>query len=315
MAIHACGLALGVFVLWYAPIRWRRRGKRGQNDLSSPDLSPHDHEPINRSDPFFLSRPVAIVLILVGLFAVGDLIGGQLAIEPPVREMEVIATPPSVASRASAEESTAGEGPAKSGPRVLPRRLGLAGGRATIDTERVPMLGDPYAEWVIAEVFDYTCPECRAMHRRLQEARKRYGGQLAVALLPTPMNAACNKYVHEAKPGRELACDYARLALAVWYARPTAFAEYHDWLMEPRDPPPLDAARRRAAQLLGRKPLEAALADSRIDRRIADDAEIYHAVGLGAIPKLLLSRFVLVGAPASTDKLCESLDKFRHASK
>ena len=135
-----------------------------------------------------------------------------------------------------------------------------------------------------------------------------------MALLPTPINVACNKYVHEPKPGRELACEYARLALAVWYARPTAFPEFHDWLMEPPDPPPLDKARRRAAKLIGQKQLDLALVDARVDRQLAGDAEIYHAVGLGAIPKLLLSGFLLVGTPPSTDKLCESLDKYRHIS-
>ena len=193
MAIHACGLALAIFVLRYAPIQWRPGLPRvsattpptHQPEASARVWAPASSLTANASSPAPsltlrasvpaaasvppLSRTAAGILFLVGLFAVGDLIGGQLAIHPPGPEMEAIAMPAAGAS--NNPERSAVRAPAEKsvGP-VLHRRLGLAGGRATIDTAEVPILGDPYAEWVIAEVFDYTCPECRAMHRRLQGA-------------------------------------------------------------------------------------------------------------------------------------------------
>ena len=124
------------------------------------------------------------------------------------------------------------------------------------------------------------------------------------------MNTNCNRYVQVTKTPHELACEYARLALAVWTARPAAFAEYHNWLMDLPEPPPLADARKRAAELLGRQGLETALTDSRVDQRLSEDTRIYHLVGQGAIPKLLVNGSVLVGSPATTDKLCESLEKY-----
>ena len=144
----------------------------------------------------------------------------------------------------------------------------------------------------------------------MQEALARFGSQMVLALLPTPMNANCNRYVEATKAPHELACEYARLALAVWIARPAAFAEYHNWLMDPLEPPPLADARKRAAELLGPQGLEAALADGRVDQRLSDNTTIYHLVGQGAIPKLFVNGAVLVGSPPSTDKLCESLEKY-----
>jgi uncharacterized membrane protein/protein-disulfide isomerase len=309
MAIHACGLALAMFVFWFAPIHWR----------SARALD---------SDPIARTLGGGVVLILVGFVGVGGLIGGQIAIAPPSRKHEIIAIPVSEGPKLGAKPSesmgctgaagaSAGPTPesasrpvddpwAKPGPH---RRIALAGGRATVDVNEVPILGDPGAKNVVVELFDYTCPECRSLHHRMREARERYGDRLAVALLPTPRNASCNKYVLVTKPPHELACEYARLALAVWNVRPVAFAEYHNWLMDPPDPPSLADARRQATELIGRDALENALGSERIDRQIEDDARIYHATGQNAIPTLLVKDFVLIGSPSTTDKLCEALEQ------
>jgi uncharacterized membrane protein/protein-disulfide isomerase len=324
MALHACGLALATFVFWYAPVRWRQK-------------------PAAVADPVSLNPSSGVVLILIGFVGIGALIGGQIAIEPPAPGLQIT---PATALQISNSDGQQGKvvgctgtvgasgGPTSAAPSaaakasspippqdewwttaVLHRPISLAGDRATVDANEIPIVGDPGAKIVVVEVFDYTCPQCRSLHHHLQEALARYGSQVALALLPTPMNASCNRYVQATKTPHELACEYARLALAVWFARPAAFVEYHNWLMAPLEPPPLADARKRAAELLGRQSLEAALADSRIDQQLGDDARLYHLLDQGAIPKLLVSGSVLVGSPDTTDKLCEALEKYSDLRK
>jgi protein-disulfide isomerase len=296
-------LALAAFVFWCAPIRWRSKAAESAGSLA-------------------LTSRDGATSILIGLVGVGVLIGGQFAVSPPAANIQIIEASKFKPSNSSAS-SGAPKPPAVATPSPSPLTLGVpphhpiivVGGRATIDAGEVPLLGDPDADTVVVEVFDYTCPECRSLHRHMQEARDRYGKQLAWALLPTPINAHCNKYVPVTKPPHERACEYARLALAVWIARPAAFGEYHNWLMQPVEPPPLVDARQRASELIAPKPLDAALADARIDRQLAADVGIYHVAGDGAVPKLLIDGSVLVGSPATTDKLCEVLEKYGRLTK
>ena len=205
------------------------------------------------------------MLILVGLVGIGALVGGQIAFAPPARKIEIIVIPTSEPPKTGVGQSTSvgctgavdrnhvptqwirpRRRPMTHGPsQVRIDELPLAGGKAMVDVNEIPILGDPGAKNIVVELFDYTCPECRSMHHRMQEARERYGDRLAVALLPTPMNTSCNIYAKVTKPPHELACEYARLALAVWNVRPAVFAEYHDWLMDPPDPPSLADARKK----------------------------------------------------------------------
>ena len=135
---------------------------------------------------------------------------------------------------------------------VRPRRISLIGGKAIVDVRRMPLLGEPDAETVIVELFDYTCPHCRRLHRYLSEARRRYGPRLAVAVLVTPMDPSCNPYVHEpaTEPG---SCQLARIAVAVWQNRPAAFSAFHEWLMESEAIPSVDEAARAGDRNLGRR--------------------------------------------------------------
>lgn len=323
IGLHVCGLALAAILFWNLPIAWPPADVSGRRVPSSFNSG--------------------IGLILVGLVGMGILIGGQIAISPPERGFEVHATPAAPVSKSFVAESfesrctgnavasAAATNPpqsldkqpsstalAEADPWARPgphRRLALVGGKVVVDVDEVPTIGDPRAEWVIAEMFDYTCPECRSLHHRTHEALARYGGRLTLALLPTPINADCNKYVAVTKTPHEHACEYARLALAVWNARPSSFMAYHNWLMEPVEPPALAVARSRAAELLGQKSLDETLAGDRVARQLADDTRIYHLLDAGAVPKLLLPGHVLVGSPASTDKLCESLEAYHGVAR
>ncbi len=219
------------------------------------------------------------MLVLVGLAGAGVLVAGQLLGKPPGPKFEIATSEPST--------STGGEKHAKSdaddepknvrserfpidlteafppppagspAAQALSRKINLLWGKVFIDVRRTPMLGSPDADVVLFELFDYTCPHCRQLHRYLKEARQRYGSQLAVAVLVTPMSPDCNRYVHEPPaPSGQATCDLARLSLAVWQAKPEAFESFHDWLLDSPEIPALDVARGRAAEILGPQRLE-----------------------------------------------------------
>ena len=185
----------------------------------------------------------------------------------------------------------------------------LLGGKATVDVVQTPILGSPDAQTIVIEMFDYTCHHCRQLHHYMQEARERYGTQMAVALLPNPMNKSCNQYVQVDQPAHREACHYARLALAVWNTAPDEFAGFHEWLMEPKEIPTVEQARDKAARLIGRTALNEALADKKIAAQIEANGLIYHQAGHGQIPKLMNERFVVSGPPSSAEQLFEVLEK------
>jgi protein-disulfide isomerase len=204
--------------------------------------------------------------------------------------------------------------PAAPGAAAVPaaparRQLALVNGSAHLDVEEHPRLGPAQAPHVVALLFDYTCSSCRAMHPYLVQARQRYGAQLAVVLLPVPMDPACNPFVQTARPGHENACRYARLALAVWKVSPAAFEAFHQWLMEPAEVPALAAAHDRAAELVGAEALDRALADGELDRQLATICRVYEAAGKGLIPKLVYDRGTATGKPAHAQELFDFFEK------
>ncbi len=323
LAVHGCAIVLAMILLWNVPHDWRLPADRGPEPIGLPPVT-------------------TVILVIGGFLGVGVLIAGQLLSKAPQPQVEIITIPSSAEMPPSGAEpvvsatgkpsgvekiAATGELPTDlssffpapesglSPAEVRPRRISLIGGKAIIDVRRTPLLGDPDAEIVLVELFDYTCPHCRQLHRYLSEARKRYGAQLAVAVLVTPMDPLCNRYVREpaTEPG---SCDLARLAVAIWQTKPAAFAAFHDWLMEPTATRTLEAARARAIEILAEDVfdraedvLDRALADEAVSREIEADNRIYQLAGAGKIPKMLTERLVIAGEPASTEELCEMLEK------
>ena len=96
-----------------------------------------------------------------------------------------------------------------------------------IEVPEFPTEGPPNAPHLLVLFFDYTCPRCRRMQGYLNQARKRYGDQIAIRYVPVPLDARCNPDVRRTQPSHQAACDYAWLALAVWRADATKFASFH----------------------------------------------------------------------------------------
>lgn len=141
-------------------------------------------------------------------------------------------------------------------PPKLTREVKFLGGKLKINMYDEAVLGSPEAEHVVIELMDYTCPHCRKMHAHIQEAMERYGDQLAVVIMPVPLELECNKLVGETDSMHRGACKLAKLSLAVAKTNQSKFIDFHNFLLDKEEKAPTSAqAVVRAFRLVGRKEL------------------------------------------------------------
>lgn len=178
--------------------------------------------------------------------------------------------------------------------------LSIIRGQFTLDLTQLPVSGSPRAPKKMVKLFDYTCHHCRDLHHLLDVVKAKYPTELAVVSLPMPLDAKCNPVMRSTPSAHVNACEYARLGLAVFFAKPAKFEEFSNWLFAPQRPPELDQAREYAAGILGRERLIASLADPRIDAQIRTDVEIYAASSrLGkstAMPQMIFPAGASIGS-------------------
>jgi len=176
---------------------------------------------------------------------------------------------------------------------------------------RLPLVGDPEAEHVIVKLFDYTCKHCRKLHRQLEEARQRYGGQLAILVLPVPMNHGCNEYIdpNYKHPDHKLACEYAKLAMAVWRLAPEKFPAFHKWLMGTDPIPPLSEARSRAEEYANADALDGEEGGDAVGKLLKQTTLLFKRCGAGAIPKLILGDKAVGGEFRNSEELFRVLER------
>jgi len=176
---------------------------------------------------------------------------------------------------------------------AVPQEVRFLDGQLVYHTDRVPMSGQPGARIILLEFFDYTCASCRTLAGDLKALQKKWPGTFGIIALPSPLNRACNPDLKPQVPDHEGACELAKLSLAVWKAKPTAFAEYHDYLIAlplPATQERLAEARRKAAALAGGAAVVAALNDSSLAQQLSENITAYRRLTTQSIvmPKLLL---------------------------
>jgi protein-disulfide isomerase len=186
--------------------------------------------------------------------------------------------------------------------------LRILGGKATIDYDQVMYLGRADAPFVVVKLFDYTCTHCRDMHGYLEVARRRYGGQLGIVLIPVPLNRDCNPTVRTTAPQHRNSCDYAKVALGVWKHRRDQFAAFHDWLFAPSQSHAPSKVKLRATQILGEETFENIAVDLEIARQLNEGVELYQTMGTGVIPKLIMGKGVLAGIVTDSSQLFKELE-------
>jgi protein-disulfide isomerase len=174
-------------------------------------------------------------------------------------------------------------------------QISLYNNRVTLDPADWPVFGSRRAQHLVILMFDYTCSHCRREYPLLQQARQRYGTQVAFIAIPLPLEPCCNPAIPRIIPEHINSCTYTRYALAVWIANPSQFEQFHNRVMEGERPPSLEQTRQIAQELITPQAFASALADPSIEKHIQESVQLYRNVGAGPIPKLILPAAVIHG--------------------
>jgi uncharacterized membrane protein len=277
MGTHLAGLVAACGILSVSPLRQPK--KAGKESLSFP----------NPGAKTLLSALVGLTVLVVGQIAY-QTTGSIVKVKSPGTSVD--------------PANTKG------------RSVSLLNGQFRLSLQDEPLVGDPNAPHVLVNLFDYTCYACRVLHEQLAEAQKALSNQFVVVSLPAPLNRACNPAVTEAYPGHEEGCQYARVGLAVWRAKPSAFGPFTDWVFASEYPPPVAQAQLRAEELVGKQALASALQDSRIEEEIRRNVAIYAtnylAIGQHSLPQLFVGTNLTVGAFRKKEGLLKLLQDELH---
>jgi uncharacterized membrane protein len=310
MAAHACGFAAALICLSHIPL---------VTDPATPMWSAG-------SGKRGLPHHGVLSLVLIGLAGAGILAGGQLLFP---KQRNLVAFLPAGTTRATNNVAVRSSGaaphlapsaqstnfpPSPNARLVAPRLLSLYTNQFYIRLDDVPIIGSPDAPHVIVYLFDYSCPHCRDLHGILTAAQRQLSNELAIVSLPMPMSTNCNPLI----PGHFLSnsnsCDYARLGLAVWLAKPEAECQYNDWFFTPDKPVSVEQAREYAVRLVGAAQLEAALANPRLQEQITTDCLLYYAnwqaTGRPTMPQLILGQAVSLGPLNGVNHLLALLNRY-----
>ena len=210
-------------------------------------------------------------------------------------------------SGGSGTKSEAAAEPASDTP--TPRIVSFSGGATKLDAAKWPIAGSPDAKHVFVEMFDYTCPHCRSTYSAIEGAKQKLGDDLAVLVLPVPLNSQCNKTITRNDPAHAESCDLAKLAIAVWKVDAEKFETFHDWMFEGEVAPTYEVARSKASELVGAAELDEVLAKSICSQFIDSHVKLYKRAGGGEIPKLLFPGTSVVGEFTSVDQLLKIIDE------
>lgn len=187
------------------------------------------------------------------------------------------------------------------------RDISFLKGKFVVDLYRHGLLGSPQADHVIVELVDYTCKDCRRLHQYFKQVRTEYGDTLAIIVLPVPLETSCNPHIKHTHRSHVGACKYARLALAVLEIDRDVFSEFHEWLMEPEYPPSLQAAQRKAVEMLDEQRLQRAIHGEGVKKRL--DAHIRLFRRVGRFPAMIIRDEIVIGVPKSAADLSDVLRK------
>ena len=290
LGIHACGLIIAVLAAV------------GLSKLSGRSTD-QAYRTVTGSRPTRLAAWIGI-----GVVAVAILISGQLFLPsaPPLAVSFGTAgasSNPATTTRtiAAASAATAGTPTTATSTATAPvarslPKFPIAGQQVELDPRELPGLGPADAPHVIALMSDYTCPICRTMHGLIDKVRRRYGDQLLIIILPTPLDGACNPRIAITQPRHVHACELARIAMAVWRLDRQAFERFDKWLFDPIEPRTPSEARAYAAQLVGSESaLRQAESDPAVGQTIRLGVGLYDKLNGGQIPKLLFAKDVPAG--------------------
>lgn len=220
---------------------------------------------------------VVVPLILILGLALGQVYGPK----PDTFEMT---SEGEIEERKEVEEQTEGKG------RLIEFKIPDGRVVKTFRLGSVPLIGSPDAKHFLVKYFDYTCKSCRTMEEDLAALMERYPGDIAVIVLPTPLNRACNPYLPQRITNHEHACELARLGLAAWRAQPESFERVHEILFQ-RPVHSHTSAREELITIIPEAKLEAALKDSWVEKSLQANLQDYQLLSSRNVqmPKLMVT--------------------------
>ncbi|TWT89997.1 Vitamin K epoxide reductase family protein [Pseudobythopirellula maris] len=230
----------------------------------------------------------------------------QMDETPPADETAESPAPAPVAETPRVEEKTHGR--RKNGSRVAE----FLGGKLRIDTYKYPILGSPEAPHVVVEMMDYSCSHCRAVYPKLIEAQRRFGGDVAILILPVPTEILCNPYVKQANRKSRGSCKLAKLAVAFARLEPEHFEKLHSFMLRDEEKPSYTEALIEAQTMADRDRLSAETRLQEIPLIVQRNIELWVAlrrrqdVGL---PLQIYGDAITSGDGASVEEICELWSK------
>lgn len=174
-------------------------------------------------------------------------------------------------------------------------------------TKDWPMVGDPNAEMIFVELFDYTCPHCQRTHESFQAAKQHFGDRLGVVTLPLPLDGDCNPTVRSTPSSQAEACELAKLAIAVWLTEKNRFVEFHDYMFDAK--PGYSQALAKAKSMVDPSKLEEVLRGEAPSDYVSKHVMLYKRAGTGAIPKLMFPNTTVVGEVGSGQSLIQLIEQ------
>jgi uncharacterized membrane protein len=187
----------------------------------------------------------------------------------------------------------------------------FVGGKAfDLDPAKLPVLGSPRANHFIVVMSDYTCEHCRVTHRMLERSQRTFGDQVGVIVLPVLLDSAANPYLpagatHPMPQDRSL----TELALAVFCAKPVAFAEMNRWLFAEDRVRGEAEARAYAEKLVGAEALREFRNDPRVRQITLTGCELFAGTGSGMIPRVLIGKMQISGPVDDVNALGNWIEK------
>lgn len=268
MIAHAAGSLLALALLITAPI--------GQRRINPDDTA----EP---ADAMMIPPAAAAIIAMLGLCFAASLVVTQILIKPPSHAV--------IQLTQGHEDIDTGKAQGKD------RTISILGTKVRLKPYDYPMMGSPDADHIVVYLFDYTCPNCRAMHHEFEKAVADLHGQLGVVMLAVPLDSQCNPYVEKTIPMHQSACALAQLSTAVFLANRDKFHEYDQWLSTGAQPPGVEKARAKAIELVGEKELDAQLARAEIDQRIKANITVYGMTGGSVVPQFVMGNVRIFSRP------------------
>lgn len=188
------------------------------------------------------------------------------------------------------------------------RHVSLFGGELQFVVEETPHIGDLGAEQVVAVIFDYACPHCRATHTLIEDALKADPDAFVFVPLPISISPDHNPHINSDNERFAESYELATLAQAVAAVDLEKWKAFDHWLFSPETavdfPRSAEDARIMAAELVGKVALNAQLTDAAVATHAAtidenielmalipEDARYIPVVTSPGAPRHLTERF------------------------